>query len=40
VPEVSLETALGEELSLAVDRRLGLMEREQIVSRIWKRDHT
>jgi len=40
VPEVSLETALDEELSLAVDRRLGLMEREQIVSRIWKRDHT
>jgi glucose-6-phosphate isomerase len=40
VPEVALETALDEELSLAVDRRLGMMERDQIVARIWKRDHT
>ena len=37
---LALETALTEELSRAVDARLARMERDEIVPRIWRGDHT
>lgn len=40
VPEVVLETALDEDLSRAVDERLARMANENVVPRIWRRDHT
>ncbi|MGH2690962.1 MAG: hypothetical protein ACRDHM_00470, partial [Actinomycetota bacterium] len=40
MPEVALETALDEDLSQAVDRRLARIEKDQVVPRIWRRDHT
>jgi glucose-6-phosphate isomerase len=40
VPEVALETALDEGLSRAVDQRLGRLESENVIPRIWRRDHT
>jgi glucose-6-phosphate isomerase len=39
VPEVALETALND-LSRAVDARLARMDHEEVVPRIWRRDHT
>lgn len=40
MPEVALETALDDDLSRAVDARLARMEQENVVPRIWRRDHT
>jgi glucose-6-phosphate isomerase len=37
---LALETSLDEDLSRAVDARLATMEREEVIPRIWRRDHT
>jgi glucose-6-phosphate isomerase len=41
IPAVlALETALDEDLSRAVDLRLAALERDEVIPRIWRRDHT
>ncbi|MGH2711198.1 MAG: glucose-6-phosphate isomerase [Actinomycetota bacterium] len=40
MPDVALETALDDRLSRAVDARLAKMEQDEVIPRIWRRDHT